>query len=282
MREHDYLLGHASDEQRRLIEQARFIDDLTAQLFHAAGLRQGMQVLDVGCGVGDTSFLAASIVGPTGHVIGIDQSREAIATAQQRAAAMGCRNVMFAECGLDDMEPTLKVDALVGRLILVYLSDPAATLRKLRPGGLVVFQDIDGTSGRSEPPCPLYETMLTRLRQTFARSGIDIATGPHLGRIFERAGLPAPELMCGTRIERGAQQGVCDWIAGITRTVLPAMETFGIASAQEIGIDTLSDRLHAQALQLDATLTLFSFIGAWARVQSPAPFSLPRPAVANR
>jgi SAM-dependent methyltransferase len=266
----DYLLGHASHEQQRLIEQARFIGDLTAQLFQAAGLRQGMHVLDVGCGVGDTSFLAASMVGPTGRVIGIDASREAVATAAPRAAAAGLNNVSFIACSLDDIDPALAVDALIGRLILVYLPDPAAALRRLlrhlRPGGLVIFQDIDGHSGRSEPPCPLYETMLAHLRQTFARSGLDIATGPHLGRIFERAGLPPPELMCGTRIERGAQRGVCDWIAGITRTVLPAMARFGIASAEEIDIDSLSERLHAQALQLDATLTLFSFIGAWSSV----------------
>jgi ubiquinone/menaquinone biosynthesis C-methylase UbiE len=265
----DYLLGHASHEQQRLIEQARFIGNLTAQLFRAAGLREGMQVLDVGCGVGDTSFLAASLVGSSGRVIGIDASHEAIATATQRAAAAGLTNVSFIACALDDIDPALRVDALLGRFILVYLADPAAALNKLlrhlRPGGLVVFQDIDGHSGRSEPPCPLYETMLARLRQTFARSGLDIATGPHLGRIFERAGLPPPELMCGTRIERGAQRGVCDWIAGITRTVLPAMERFGIATADEIDIDSLSERLHAQALQLDATLTLFSFIGAWSR-----------------
>jgi Methyltransferase domain len=81
-----YLLGHAGREQRRLIEQARLIDDLTARLFQATGLRQGMHVLDVG------------------RVIGIDASREAIATAAQRAAAAGLNNVSFIQSSTDDID----------------------------------------------------------------------------------------------------------------------------------------------------------------------------------
>ena len=65
----DYVLGHSEDELKRLIDQARFFGDLTAQVLHLAGLGPGMRVLDVGCGAGDVSFLAASIVGPQGVVI---------------------------------------------------------------------------------------------------------------------------------------------------------------------------------------------------------------------
>lgn len=70
----DYVLGHSSAELQRLIDQSRFFGDLTAQVLRQAGLGRGMRVLDVGCGAGDVSFLAASIVGPTGEVIGIDRS----------------------------------------------------------------------------------------------------------------------------------------------------------------------------------------------------------------
>jgi ubiquinone/menaquinone biosynthesis C-methylase UbiE len=270
-----YILGHAVNEQQRLIDQARFLGDLTAEVWRQAGLREGMCVLDIGCGVGDTTFLAASLVGPSGYVIGVDQSALAIVTAKRRADDSGIKNVRFVLQNLDDKRLDVKlagqvrehVDALTGRLVLLYLADPAATLRRLktivRPGGIIAFQDIDGRSGRSEPHCPLYETTLTRLRRTFERAGIDISTGPRLGRIFEKAGLPAPSLTLGARIERGTGRGICEWTAGVTRTVLPSMVQSSVATLEQVDIDTLADRLHAEALTLDATLTMCSLIGAW-------------------
>src|SRR6266571_1409689 len=73
-----YALGHATGEIERLIEQGRFFGDLTERLFRDAGMRPAMRVLDIGCGMGDVSFLAASLVGPEGAVTGVDRSPEAI------------------------------------------------------------------------------------------------------------------------------------------------------------------------------------------------------------
>jgi SAM-dependent methyltransferase len=99
----DYVLGHSEDELKRLIDQARFFGDLTAQVLHLAGLGPGMRVLDVGCGAGDVSFLAASIVGPQGVVIGVDKSPEAVSLAAQRAAGAGLTNVHFLTQDLVDL-----------------------------------------------------------------------------------------------------------------------------------------------------------------------------------
>ena len=66
----EYILGHSPEEMRRLEDQARFWGDLTAQVFRAAGLCEGMRVLDFGCGAGDVSFLAAQFVGASGEVVG--------------------------------------------------------------------------------------------------------------------------------------------------------------------------------------------------------------------
>ena len=68
-----YVLGHGSDEHRRLILQSRFVGELTEGVFAHAGLAQGMHVLDLGCGAGDVSLLAAAFVGAGGSVLGIDQ-----------------------------------------------------------------------------------------------------------------------------------------------------------------------------------------------------------------
>jgi len=84
-----YVLDHSTHELDRLIHQARFWGELTEHVMHLAGLKPGMRVLDVGCGVGDVSFLAARLVGPEGAVMGVDRSPEATALASQRAQAAG-------------------------------------------------------------------------------------------------------------------------------------------------------------------------------------------------
>jgi len=77
-------LGYTDDELRNVPQSVvcRGCANPTA----AADLKAGEIVLDLGCGAGLDAFLAARKVGPTGRVIGIDASAEAVATALQHAA----------------------------------------------------------------------------------------------------------------------------------------------------------------------------------------------------
>lgn len=267
-----YILGHANEELERLISQGRFLGDLTAHFLRLAGLQPGMTVLDVGCGAGDVSFITASIVGPTGHVTGIDRSHDSVALASRRAAAAQLPNVRFTVEDAADFTPDEPVDALVGRLVLMHFPDPAAVLRRLsscvRPGGIVTFQDYDLTAPKSEPHCPLFETAIERFRETFARAGADIRMGLKLGRVFEDAGLPTPRMLLSARVERGRDAAAYDQITQITRTLLPLMEKTGVATAAAVDIDTLADRLREEASARRATLVAPSLIGAWTRKAS--------------
>src|SRR5262249_11000514 len=166
----DYALGYSEREHQRLISQANFFGELTEGLFRRAGLAPGMRVLDVGCGAGDVSLLAAALVGPSGSVLGVDRAAGWVALARERARAAGLEAVDFREGELATLDVEGQFDTLVGRLVLMYLPDPAAVLahllRFVRPGGLVIFQEMDAGMGRSVPDAPLFQTCGELIRET--------------------------------------------------------------------------------------------------------------------
>jgi protein-L-isoaspartate O-methyltransferase len=264
-----YALGHENHELERLISQARFYGDLSAHLFELAGLRPGMHVLDAGCGAGDLAFLAARIVGSTGSVLGIDRSADSIALASKRAAAAGVTHVRFEVADAATFVAAHQVDAVIGRLFLMYFASPAAVIRQLatsvRADGIVTFHEFDMQGATSEPPCPLFDTTVARVRETLSRLSADTRMGMRLGPQFEAAGLPGPQLRIAGRAERGAESEIYDQVTGITRTLLPMMDRSGVATASEVGIDTLAQRMRDEAVRLDATLVPPLLIGAWAR-----------------
>lgn len=267
-----YAMGHGEDELDRIINTARFFGDLTEHVLRLAGLARGMRVLDVGCGPGDVAFLAARLVGPEGMVIGVDISPEAIGVAQKRAEGAGLTNVQFLAQDLSDAKLVLDepVDALIGRLVLQYFPDPALALRRLltcvKPGGVVAFQEADMKDGvYSEPACQVYETMIQRIKQTFARIGTDPRIGHRLAQMFQAAGLPAPQMILHARVEHGPDSPIYDLVAQTTRVMLPLMQRTGVATAEEVGLETLAERMRAEVVALDATLVTPPWIGGWTR-----------------
>jgi ubiquinone/menaquinone biosynthesis C-methylase UbiE len=264
-----YALGHTQPELDRLVHQARYFGDLTAHVLRLAGLAPGMRVLDIGCGAGDVSFLAASMVGPEGMVVGVDKAPEAIAVATQRAASAGLTNVHFITQDLSDYEADKPFDALIGSFILMYFSDPAVILRRLvefiHPGGVIAFQEMDMYGAKAVPTFPLFDLSLERIRQTFGRVGTDLYACLKLAQIFEEAGLPAPQMLQGARVESGADAEVYHQMERVSRSLLPLMERTGVATAAEVDVDTLAARLRQDALAVGATLVAPPLIGGWTR-----------------
>ncbi|MBV8268096.1 MAG: class I SAM-dependent methyltransferase [Planctomycetaceae bacterium] len=267
----EYPLSYSEREQRRLVAQSRFCGDLTERLFRAAGLLPGMSILDVGCGVGDVSLLAAAIVGPSGSVLGVDRAAASIEAARGRARAAGLENVAFEEGDLDlpSLDPGRTFDALVGRFVLMYLTDPAATLahllRFLRPGGVVVFQEVEMSLARSVPPVRLFETCMGWIRETFRRAGSEIDMGSRLFSTYQRVDLPRPEMHLEGRVDGGAGAAAYDLIAQMVHSLLPMMERLGVATSSEVGVETLAARLEAETCGGGGVVMLSPLIGAWAR-----------------
>ena len=150
-----YLLGEGTGELDRLKLQDRFFAGPTAEGLSRAGLQRGMRVLDLGCGAGDVTLTAASIVGESGSVLGIDRSTKAVASANARIASHGLAS---ARCVVGEIEKfdLSEFDAIVGRFILMHLHEPDVFVAYLRrtapPGTLLAFFEMDLTSASSTPP----------------------------------------------------------------------------------------------------------------------------------
>lgn len=266
----EYVLGHSAAELQRLIEQAAFFGDLTADVFRRAGLRPGMRVLDIGCGVGDVAFLAASLVGPAGSVHGIDRAAEAVAVARQRAGAAATDNVTFEVADAATFQTTAPFDAVVGRLVLAYQPDVSAVLRHLaslvRAGGVLAFQECDLSSASTKPSVPLFAQIVEYVIETYRRANLESNMGSRLHSAFRQAGLPAPQMIAAARIESGPNSPAYAALARVVESAAPMMERLGVATAADLHIETLEERLREEIVQADAVVFMPIFVGAWTQV----------------
>jgi SAM-dependent methyltransferase len=89
----EYVFGHSQREIQRLIYQAAIVKPVTERLLRTVKPGPGMRVLDLGCGAGDVSMLAAQYVGPTGLVIGIDRNRDVLAWLQNGLMRPNCHKL---------------------------------------------------------------------------------------------------------------------------------------------------------------------------------------------
>ena len=262
-----YVVGDGERERQRLQNQGDAIRPFTRQLFENAGIRPGMRVLDVGCGMGDVALLAAEMVGPTGSVVGVDKNADVLKAARRRAPS----NVSFQAGDIRTLGLDSEFDAVVGRAVLMYQQDAAETIasaiQNLLPGGIVAFQEPDFTTGGGVgvPQSLLQKQLWDWSIETFRRAGMEIHMGFKLRKAFVAAGLPEPGLQANSVIGGGP-----GWIGyrnaeDLFRSMLPLMESLGVTTADEVQIDTLAERLEASIVDLDGTAMFSTWIGAWTR-----------------
>jgi ubiquinone/menaquinone biosynthesis C-methylase UbiE len=260
-----YVLGHADIEIQRLLLQGRLYNDHTEHALRRAGLRPGMRVLDVGCGPGDVSFVAARLVGPTGTVLGVDASSDVVEFARARAAERGLSTVKFEQTTIADIAVD-EVDAVIGRLILMHLADPISTLRQLaglvRPGGLIAFCEFDIGAVRSVPDSPLSRALVDGIVRAFQGAGLDAAFGATLHTLFRQAGLGVPQLTLAAPVGTARDTDVWAYAVEVWRLFLPLAEQLGLVADELADIDTVLPRMLEQAAGADAIVVLPPMITA--------------------
>ena len=119
----------------------------TGNPFRLGALHPGERVVDIGCGAGLDSLIAARMVGVGGSVIGVDMTPAMLEKARASAAKMGFSHVMFREGYAESLPaPDRWADVVISNGALNLRPDKAAALsemaRILTPGGRLQIGDI--------------------------------------------------------------------------------------------------------------------------------------------
>ncbi len=270
--ERQYTMGRSDEETERLIEQSRLFEPITRRFLISAGIGEGMRVLDIGSGAGDVALIASELVGQEGEVVGVDMNPDILEIARHRVQEAGHENVEFLAGDVQTLDLGGDFDAVIGRLVLMYLPDPVAVLKqlvtRLRPRGLVVFQEIDFTMTQSYSgeDTPLMRQLVDWIIDVFERSGANPNMGLELHRVFIEAGLPEPTLDAGILLGGSTDWPGYSYVANSFRSVIPLLEHYGIATAEEVDIDTIPQRVRAEIVAAKRPVVIPPHIGAWARI----------------
>lgn len=118
--------------------QDRLFTEITAALFEAAAPQKGEAVIDVGCGAGETTLIAAAA---TGRALGIDVSEPMLARARERGKGSRARFELADATAYDFSAEA--ADLLISRFGVMFFADPVASFthlaKALRRGGRLAF-----------------------------------------------------------------------------------------------------------------------------------------------
>src|SRR6516225_8033143 len=261
LKQSDYILGHTQREQFRLIRQAQVLAPATERFLRDAGITAGMRVLDIGCGMGDVTMLVAHLVGPAGRVVSIDLDQASIETAHRRTSTVGLHNTAFHRADISSFTDAEPFDAVVGRLVLEFLPDPAAIICRLsqllRPGGIMALQEATWKVWLAYTShLPLRMAVTTLLHDVFRAGGAHTEMELPVYRGFIAAGLTSIALR--VELPVGDSPEFRSLLHDLLLSVWARAEAFRRPLDKLGDPQTLASRLNSE---LDATKSFASFVG---------------------
>jgi ubiquinone/menaquinone biosynthesis C-methylase UbiE len=190
-----YSLALSEEEIARYRLMAQRARRNEAERWVAAGFAPGANVADIGCGPGLVFIELADVVGPSGHVVGVDRGAAEIETAskliaEQRLTNATARRADAWETGIDPGS----IDVVHIRHVLAHNTAEnqrrilAHALDLLRPGGSLYAVDVDLAMSRVDPHDDDLRDLNDRYMAHLIDTGRDPSVGPKLGSLAVSAG----------------------------------------------------------------------------------------------
>ena len=187
-----YVIRGGLQGRERLKVLARVMHKSTSALFDRIGIESGLSCLDIGCGSGDVTLELARRVGSQGRVVGADIDQTKLDLAGDEAKALDLRNVEFRNVDIRKPPSQPSFDLVYARFLLTHLSDPAGAVecfyKHLKPGGIVIVEDIDFSGHFVEPPCKAFDRYVELYCDVVRKRGGHPNIGPRLPLLLKVAG----------------------------------------------------------------------------------------------
>ncbi len=235
MERHHYIIRGGAAGRERLKVLSRVFGPTTLNLLNRVGIQPGMKCLEVGCGSGDLTFDLAGIVGPSGRVVATDIDDVKIRLARSEAEEQHLTNVEFRVA--DIVEDGIEAfDFAHARFVLTHLPNPENALERIRqavrPGGILVVEDIDFRGHFCHPECPAFSCYVQLYTQTAQRRGADPNIGPRLPQLLVEAGFEAVQMNI---VQPAAMSGEVKIMPSLTlANIADAVAGEGLASRAEL------------------------------------------------
>lgn len=194
MTSNSYLLAGQRSELDRLQLQSRVWEPAGRRLLEQIGDGQGLRAVDIGCGAMGWLRLLSEWAGPNGHVVGTDVQDDMLNAAGQFVTDEALGNVTLVTDDLFASElESASFDLVHARFQIGPLGrgpDQMATyLRLVRPGGVIVLEDVDPASWHYLPPAPACDELVPLLAEAFRRAGGDPEAGATHLSLFHDSGI---------------------------------------------------------------------------------------------
>lgn len=186
------MLKRGEEGAKRLRLLARIKWPSTRALLRRAGLRKGMRCPDVGCGIEEVTLQMARWVGPKGGAVGIDVNEPFLEQARREAVRRRLCAV-FRRGDVLGLSEESTYDLVYARYLLSHLKKPEQAvdrmIRTIRPGSIIVLEDIDFPGHVCYPACSAFERYVELYQAAVRRNGGDPAIGPRLFGLLVEVGV---------------------------------------------------------------------------------------------